>query len=497
MIEKLHTSLISNAHHTAFFINEQAYTYRDLNSIVASIQHTVFPQLVKPNRIGIIANDDIQTYSAILACLLSGITYVPIEPGHPITRNRSIIEQSGLKNIFCSSTDLLTIDFLNEFQSFLVSGHAVDNIERDHFVVPVHEDSIAYILFTSGTTGFPKGVPITRKNLEFFLESTFEKDTCIGNTDKFLQLFDLTFDLSVYSYLLPLIAGACVFTIPKNKVKYSYAINLLETYKITHALSVPSFINFLRPYFKEIRLPSVKKWMFCGEALQCELLIEWQKCIPNAGVFNVYGPTEATIFCTEYFCSTVDPIREYNGIVSIGKPFNSTEFLVIDENALSVQTGNIGELCISGSQVTKGYIGLNERNRNAFLTVESLNSSRTYYRAGDLAFQDNEGYYFFVGRSDSQVKIQGYRVELGEIENHVLAMPGIDEAIVIQKINKQGIPGLYLFITPEINEDKAVMGFLKERIPEYMLPKQINSMNAFPLNVNGKIDRNALKEMIS
>ena len=170
--------------------------------------------------------------------------------------------------------------------------------------------------------------------------------------------------------------------------------------------------------------------------------------------------------------------------------------MIIDLNLEKVSRGSTGELCISGSQNTLGYIGYVEKNTASFLTIKSGSQHSTYYKTGDLAFQDQEGDYFFTGRIDSQLKIQGFRVELGEIENHALAFEGVSEAVVVHKNNKQGIVELFLFVKPGISDNTRLMGFLRARIPDYMLPKSIYSINSFPLNVNGKIDRNALKEMI-
>ena len=496
MLEKLHFSLHSYAREPAFFIDGKVYTYQDLDYLITAVQQTIFTNLHTTERIGIIANDDIETYAGLLACLLSGIAFVPIEPGHPVERNSSIIGQSELKYIFCSSVDLLSPDFLKEHQSRIMVCKDLEPSNRGHIFNRVSQEKLAYILFTSGTTGVPKGVPISRKNLDCFLRSAVEHDNSIGKGDRFLQLFDLTFDLSIYSYLIPLLAGSCVYTIPKSVVKYTFAIRLLQEQQLTHALSVPSLIQFLRPYFKEINLPSVKEWLFCGEALQDKLVSEWQKCIPNARIINVYGPTEATIFCTAYPCEGRAQLKAHNGIISIGKPFKEVDFIIIDENCIKVPDGSIGELCIAGSQTTTGYIRNDEKNRTTLLSLDSGNDQKVYYRTGDLVFQDQEGDYFFAGRIDSQVKIQGYRVELGEIENHAVAFHGVDEAVVLPLNTKEGVIGLFLFVKPGMPDNKNLMSFLKTRIPEYMLPKAIYSLNSFPLNVNGKIDRNALKEMI-
>jgi D-alanine--poly(phosphoribitol) ligase subunit 1 len=496
MLERLHNSLVSNLQEPAFFIRGNEYAYQVLNRLVASFQHTLFPKLGPVDKIGIIANDDLETYAGIIACLLSGIAFVPIEPSHPGERNNSIIKQSKLDYILCSSGEQLSSAFLAQCKAEIIAINKLDEAVHGPVFNSIDENALAYILFTSGTTGIPKGVPISRRSLQRFLASVFEEDKAISKQDRFLQLFDLTFDLSIYSYLVPLIAGACVYTIPKNEIKYSYAINLMQEYEITCVLSVPSFVGFLRPYFKEINLPSMRRWLFCGEALQAELVMEWQGCLPGASILNVYGPTEATIFCTSYPCNVSGYLKTHNGKVCIGKPYREVGLRIIDDNFTEVLPGDIGEICISGSQLTQGYIQNVEKNREAFIRLDPDEDSTAWYRTGDLGFKDEEGDFYFAGRTDSQVKIQGYRVELGEIESQALAFDPVKEAVAVHLEKKQGMINLYLFVKPRLTEEKDLLEFLRTRIPEYMLPKQIFSLDDFPLNVNGKTDRNALKGMI-
>ena len=171
-------------------------------------------------------------------------------------------------------------------------------VKMELFSKDTPSTSLAYILFTSGSTGKPKGVQITRNNVGVFMESFWDTGIQISQTDRCLQCFDLTFDVSVQSYLVPLTTGACAYTIPHDQIKYSYIYGLLEEYKLTFGAMAPSMIRYLRPYFDEIKITSMRYNILTAEASPVDLVTEWSKCIPNAEIFDFYGPTEATIYCT-------------------------------------------------------------------------------------------------------------------------------------------------------------------------------------------------------
>jgi D-alanine--poly(phosphoribitol) ligase subunit 1 len=300
----LSLSLHRNSENIAFSFSGKSFTYLELRNRIAHFQKVLFRNSQPIESIGIIANQDFDTYSVILAALLSGITYVPIEPLHPDDRNNRIIRISKIKAIYCSDFATLRPDFYKTnkllFQKIKPETNDSEKLEVTETENPV------YILFTSGSTGVPKGVPISMKNLDAFTKNVNNMKLGINEKSRFLQVFELTFDLSVFSYLIPLLNGASVFTAPKTSFIQMAAIQLIEEQKITHVLTVPSFINHLKPLFPKIKLPSVTNWLLCGEALKSDLVASWQKCLPEANIYNVYGPTEATIFCSSYLCNTTN-----------------------------------------------------------------------------------------------------------------------------------------------------------------------------------------------
>lgn len=488
----LYNSIKTCPENIAFNIDGENYTYFQLTQNVSRIQSSLLQNISGLNSIGIIANQDFETYSTIIAALLSGITYIPIEPTHPDERNNHIIRLSKIDSIFCSDFTSLSEEFREANKNmFFQVDIGKKNITE---MKVIRTDNPAYVLFTSGSTGVPKGVPISSQNVKAFVDNVDVMMQDINDKSRFLQVFELTFDLSVFSYLVPLIHGASVFIPPKTPFKQMAAIQLIEEQNITHVLSVPSFVGFLKPFFRKIKLPTIKHWLFCGEALKSDLVKEWQKSVPNAVIYNVYGPTEATIFCTSYKC-VVNNFKEYYGIVSIGKPFTDIGFGLFDGNVQVNEPDINAELCICGSQLTTGYIDDPEKNKTAFFTfIENL-----YYRSGDLCRIDDSGDYFFSGRNDTQVKINGYRVEISELEFHAASFPGIDEAVVIvtsNEKNNQQILNLVYTSKDELYKDE-IIEFLLKKIPDYMLPVNIYPVKSIPYNLNGKIDKSALANQIA
>lgn len=357
----------------------------------------------------------------------------------------------------------------------------------------ISDESIAYILFTSGSTGKPKGVPISRGNLSSFIKAFWNIGFKLTEEDKCLQCFDLSFDLSVISYLVPLTVGACVFTIPAGGVKYIAIPEILEEYGLTFALMAPSTINYLKPYFDEIELPELKYSLFCGEALREEITDSWSKCVPNADVYNVYGPTEDTIFCTYYKFNKGGKNKSHNGILSIGKTMISGDVKVLNEDGAEAGIGELGELSLFGGQLFKEYWKNEEKTQDAFIVAKD---GRKYYKSGDVCFRDEDGDIMYSGRMDHQAKIQGFRVELGEIEFHAREYLKGPNVVCLAYDNAKGLTEIAMFIESQSLPTEKLIEYMRTKMPAYMIPSQIIFQEVFELNSNGKVDKNILQQLI-
>jgi D-alanine--poly(phosphoribitol) ligase subunit 1 len=486
----LQQSLTKHSKRNAFSINGVFYTYSQLATVISKIRKAIQSGTHETEKIvGLIANDDLETYASIFALWLEGKAYVPISPDAPRDRNLSIIQQALLITIIDSSVEI-------QFPEYnFIESKKLPECEINLQPKVTSDQELVYILFTSGTTGQPKGVPIDRANLTGFMKAFEKMNFQINEQDKCLQMFEMTFDLSVVSYLFPLLHGACIYTIPKGKIKFNYIFELMDEEKLTFALMVPSILSYLRPYFDEMNFPDMKYSLFCGEALTLEITKEWANCIPNAQLFNFYGPTEDTIYCTYYVFKREGENKTHNGVLSIGRAMEGTLTLAIDENNKILPAGTPGQLCLGGIQLTPGYWNNEEKNKEAFFYTDYKGEHIRLYKTGDLCRFDEEGDIMYLGRTDQQVKIQGFRIELSEIEFHVKSFLGKTNAVAVPLLDAIGNTEIGLVIESKPIGTDPLMDHIKLKLPAYMIPKKIQFADEFPLNVNGKTDRNKLKQL--
>jgi D-alanine--poly(phosphoribitol) ligase subunit 1 len=473
----------------AFLFGDNYYSYKELGECISRIRISIRNQNINDKNIGLVINDDLATYSSIFALWLEGKAYVPLHPGWPIERTKEIIDQVGMALILDSST----VSRYNK--KIVLSTNIPDNLHKSalSYNDDISDKNLAYILFTSGSTGTPKGVQVSRKNLSSFVRAFFDLGLNITENDRVLQCFDLTFDLSIMSYLIPLLRGACVYTVPNNQIKYSYISGLMDDYQLTVALMAPSTIRYLKPYFDEINCPSMKYSLFCGEALTTSLTAEWSKCVPNSRIFNVYGPTEDTIFCSSYEYIRNGRNKEHNGILSIGRTMNSGNMIIIDDKGNITKNNELGELCLSGKQLSPGYLNNPEKNKESFFIRDGI----VFYRSGDICYRDSDGDIMYSGRMDHQVKIQGFRIELGEIEFHASTFLKGKNIVCMAFENEQKLTEIAMFVESKEFDTKSLLDYMFSVMPSYMIPTRIIFVEKFPLNSNGKIDRNRLKLLIN
>ncbi len=475
----------------AFCIEDRFYTYMQLGECTSAIQDIVANNTESGQRVGLVINNDLQTYASILALWLTGKSYVPLHPQWPLDRCLDIICQVGLDTILDSSPETRY-----DTQRVIGTSALPSDNHAPLRVVDVPDSELAYILFTSGSTGRPKGVQITRKNVAAFLNSFWKTGISITREDRCLQCFDLSFDVSVQSFLVALTRGACVYTVPYGQAKFLSVADLIDCQRITFGAIAPSTLRYLQPYFSELNFSDFRQCIITAEAGQMDLVREWLKYAPGTSVYDFYGPTEGTVYATWYKVRNDDTDKTYNGIISIGKPLANVRAYILDEEGHLLDAGEKGELCIAGPQVTPGYWDNDEKNREVFSDMNIGGERVRIYHTGDLCFQDGEGDILYSGRIDNQAKIQGFRVELSEIEFHAREFLNGINVVCLAIKNELQLDEIVLVVESVGFDTTELVAYLRTKMPHYMIPSRFCFNEHFPINANGKIDRKSIQSLL-
>jgi len=454
-------------------------------------------------------------YAAVLGVLMAGHGYVPLNRMFPVERTRLMLERSMCRSMIVDAGSEAQLEVLlssiaiplvivcpdradvtelaAKFPAHRIIG-ANELADAEQWCpVDVAADSIAYLLFTSGSTGQPKGVMVSHVNVLHYLDCV-TKRYGFTSDDRVSQTFDLTFDLSAHDMFVAWETGACLCCLTqKQLIKPGAFIN---DARLTVWFSVPSTAAFMRRFgvLKPGMYPRLRLSLFCGEALPVEIVRHWALAGPNSVIENIYGPTELTIACTAYrWDNTKSPDECTQGIVPIGQPFDGMRALIVDEQLREVEHGRDGELLMTGPQLSLGYWQDEEKTRQAFVPVAGKNG--TYYRTGDRVRRPAVNKpLVYLGRLDNQIKVLGHRVELGEVEAVVRQVSGLEGVVALGwPTTESGADGIEVFLETDSFDTKALVNQLKEKLPTYMLPRNVLLLCRFPLNANGKYDRKALQ----
>jgi amino acid adenylation domain-containing protein len=470
----------------AIYIEGEFYTYEQIVTITFGIYKQLENEKNIFDKIGVLSNDDVLTYCSILAISLYGAAFVPLNQKFPFEKNKNIIQNADLKLILFSEN--INLDKTYSEYNFLKVQHPTNEIESKEIKFEqIIQQPISYIIYTSGTTGQPKGVAISNENIQSFFDffKTEKEQFDFNENDRFIQVFELTFDVSILAFFMPLNYGACCYVLPQKGIKFIEIVKMLNEHEITVAPLVPTILQYLEKYIDQIDFPKLRYSIFCGDKLLNRIAKKWHSKTKNAQLYNCYGPTETTIICTYYLWQpNIQPLDLYHDIVSFGKNFNDVKSLIVDDNNQIVT--DEGELCFHGKQIISNY--LNNTNSDKFLIHEGL----IYYKTGDKVRLNELGNYLFLGRTDKQLKINGYRVELIEIEETIRTL--INSKFTLVPINeKNELTQLLLFIEGNDENSLEFKQNLKEKVPAYMIPNEIIYIENLPLNLNNKFDLEELK----
>jgi len=517
-----HAVLASARRHVdrpALVVDGATHTYRELVDAASAIAELVRRVDDSESRLcAVHAERSFWSYAGILGILMAGRGYVPLGPGFPAARNLRMLERSGATTVI---VDRERVDACGE----VLEGHEgpVTVIAPEESAVPawaegsrhhalvaadlargaepradeVGPDATAYLLFTSGTTGEPKGIGIRQRNVGSYIEAMQER---VGLTpeDRCTQNFSLTFDLSVHDLFVTWSAGACLCAPPAAALMAPAAF--VREQDVTCWFSTPSTagimlrLRLLRPG----SFPSMRRSIFCGEALTCEVAEAWSHAAPSSVVDNIYGPTEATIACTGYIYRPGTPADDLpNGVVPIGRPFGGTRVQVVGEDLRPVAPGELGELLLGGTQVAGSYWRDPERTERAFISSPELGEPSPWYRTGDLVAVSPDGDLVYHGRADDQIKIRGHRVELQEVESVIRSASRA--AIVVAMgwpRTPAGADGVIAFLSGGEATDEEILEACRLAMPSYMVPSRLHRVDDVPQNASGKVDRRRLLALV-
>ncbi|MET0335690.1 MAG: amino acid adenylation domain-containing protein [Rhizobacter sp.] len=505
----------------ALQLDAAVLSYSQLCLLAATLAQTLnqYAPAGEPALTAVFAHRSVTAYAGVLGGLFRGHGYVPLNPSFPTDRTRGMLIRSECQSLIVDANGaaqltevlrgverplVLLLPDHDDVSAFAVQwpqhrfiGKA-DLIDGSSWTPgEVDANGIAYLLFTSGSTGQPKGVMVAHRNAVPYVDAMVER-YAVTEQDRFSQTFDLTFDLSVHDMFVCWERGACLCA-PTNGQKM-FPGKYINDCGITMWFSVPStavLMNKLK-MLKPGKYPNLRYSLFCGEALPVEIVEKWAEAAPQSVLENLYGPTELTIACTLYRWNTESSLAEAEfGVVPIGEPYPGMKVLVADEHLHEVAVGEAGELLMTGPQLTLGYYKDAERTAGAFVVPPG--QSEVYYRTGDRVRRPSPGKpLVYFGRIDNQIKIQGYRVELGEIEAVMRQEAGVDVAIAIGwPVTASGADGIVGFLGADTADTAAIRERVISRLPPYMHPSELRLVSEFPLNANGKVDRKALLASLS
>lgn len=506
----------------ALQVQGRTLTYAELSEaakrIAATLQRRRDDSTGEQPLTAVFAYRSVTAFAGVLGSLLAGHGYVPLNRTFPIARTVRMLESSACRSLIVDEgsepqlaelldplrDEMLVLlpdrDDVSDLQqrwprhTFLGAPGLAGGAEWQE--PPRDPDALAYLLFTSGSTGMPKGVMVAQRNVIAYVDYVAERYR-VAPEDRLSQMFDMTFDLSAHDMFLSWERGA-LLCCPSQKELISPARFIAES-ELTIWFSVPSTAVFMKRLgqLKPGRYPTLRLSLFCGEPLPVSVAEAWLQAAPDGALENIYGPTELTIACTYYrWDPERSPAEAELDIVPIGHPFPGMDVLVAGEGLREVAPGEEGELLMNGPQMTPGYWRDPEKTAKAFVVPPGR--GERYYRTGDRVRRPvGDGPLTHLGRVDFQVKIRGHRAELGEIEAVVRRVSGLDGVVAVPwPRTESGYGAVEVFVEgPEVDA-APLRRALTSELPDYMVPKRFHFLDRLPKNVNDKFDRPAMAGLL-
>ncbi len=509
----------------ALWVDERVYCYDELASRarrVAAGLRAAMPA-GRAARCLLFAHRSVAAYAGLLGILEAGFAYVPLNPNVPAARIAAVIEQSDAPLLLvdrrCAALLDEALSLLDDCpRVFLLDDEGDDARHANEAGAPQARSAgdclaglphaplsaqahtprephdLAYVLFTSGSTGAPKGVPISHANARAYVAGQLQLLGRLPDA-RYVQLCELSFDPSVHDMFVCWANGACLY-VPKT-VEPIYNAAFIKEHAITHWSSVPSVAAFMQQFRKlqPNEFSSLRVTLFGGEPLPRLLVQAWLRAAPNSRVLNMYGPTETTVACSAFEVSREFLADSRHAMMPLGGALPGMELLIVDAVLEPVAPGACGELLIGGPQLAAGYLSSDEPGNRRFISATYPGHASTrWFRSADAAREVAGQGIMFQGRLDTQIKIRGNRIELEEVEHVVQTCSQAALCAVlgwpVDDAGRAG--GLVAFISNAEGSAAQILQACRQRLPVYAVPQRIVMLDALPLNVNGKIDRKAL-----
>lgn len=479
----LHEAFVGSVHRDdraeALRIGDERISYGRLHERALRLAGGLLSRSIRaPRRVGVLGARSEDMYAGVLAAHYAGAAAVPLNPAFPAERLRSMMTAASLDGLITDDNGLPVLATLAGVLGDIPLVHRPTGPSLGE-PLPSSPGDVAYIIFTSGSTGRPKGVPVLHSNAVAYLRQVGARYQFTA-ADVFSQTFDLTFDLAMFDLFAGWGAGATVVSVPSHV--YVALAPFAARHGITVWFSSPAMISLLRKAkaLQSGSLPSLRWSLFCGEALLVGDAARWQEAAPNSRLENLYGPTELTISCSVHrFDPDRSPKLAVNDIVPIGTIHPGLRYLL---HGLAETSDGSGELCVTGDQMFPGYLDPAD-DTDRFLDRDG----QRWYRTGDLVRHIGGGELAYLGRTDHQVKIGGFRVELAEVESGLRRLAGVREAVAVASQGQ-----LVAFLVGDERPAAALRQELGSVFPRYLIPRRYEYLDELPLNANRKTDRSAL-----
>ncbi|WP_121614373.1 non-ribosomal peptide synthetase [Mesobacillus foraminis] len=470
----------------ALVFDHKNLTYGELNGMANRIAHSLLKHGVKRGQtVGLMAERSFGMIASMLGILKAGAAYLPIDPGFPAERIQYMVEDSGTQLVLLQGVSLPgTYD-----GKVLTVEEALLERNSSNPGRKSGPEDLAYVVYTSGSTGMPKGNLTTHRNvIRTIINNGYLE---VEETDRFLQLSNYAFDGSTFDIYAALLHGARLVLVPKDTVTDAVRLSrLIREEQVTVSFMTTALFNTLVDVDLEC-LKGLRKLLFGGEMVSVKHVRRAYRAMGEGRLIHVYGPTETTVFATA--CPVTASVDDFH-TVPIGKPISNTSAYVLSPSDQLQPEGIPGELAIGGAGVSLGYLNLPDLNKERFVDNPFVPGD-VIYKTGDLVRWLPDGNLEYLGRIDQQVKIRGHRIELGEVENRLLSFNSVVDATVVANRDENGQSYLCAYLVTKGEWDiPTIRRHLKEALPDYMIPSYFVEVGTFPLTPNGKIDKKALPE---